>query len=372
MERSMTQGPDATPLVTLLKSAGYPRREAPLLYPAELFVELSGEDLRRRLYLTQDADGGELCLRPEFTIPLCKALIPELGEHGKAAVSYFGPVFRHRSGESGEFTQAGVESLGRTDTEAADADILSLALLSARMMGERRPAVRMGDAALLDAALAAIKAPAAFARRLKRRLAAGRSPAEAVAASSATEGVERFSGVLAAIGGSDPAAARAFVGDMLKMTGVSAVGGRSVDEIAGRFLARTREGEGEVSTAHQQFLSEFLSLTGTPDDVLFQAERLTKAAEIDIAATLASFERRTGFMAAGEIELDRIAVSPGFARNLDYYTGVVFEIIEAGSTAGKPLIGGGRYDGLMRRLGAARDIPAIGFAIWIERFGRGA
>ncbi|MGL5136146.1 MAG: ATP phosphoribosyltransferase regulatory subunit, partial [Beijerinckiaceae bacterium] len=98
----MTQGPDATPLVTLLKSAGYPRREAPLLYPAELFVELSGEDLRRRLYLTQDADGRELCLRPEFTIPLCKALLPELGEAGTAAVSYFGPVFRHRTGETGE------------------------------------------------------------------------------------------------------------------------------------------------------------------------------------------------------------------------------------------------------------------------------
>jgi ATP phosphoribosyltransferase regulatory subunit len=159
---------------------------------------------------------------------------------------------------------------------------------------------------------------------------------------------------------------------MLKMSGVSAAGGRSVDEIAGRFLARTREGEGEVSAAHRQFLSEFLSLSGTPDDVLLHVERLTKAAEIDIAATLASFERRTGFMAAGEIELDRIVVSPGFARNLDYYTGVVFEITEAASTAGKPLIGGGRYDGLMRRLGAARDIPAIGFAIWIERFGRGA
>ncbi|MGL5137299.1 MAG: ATP phosphoribosyltransferase regulatory subunit, partial [Beijerinckiaceae bacterium] len=285
--------------------------------------------------------------------------------------SYFGPVFRHRTGETGEFTQAGVESLGRSDVEAADADILSLALLSARMMGETRPVIRMGDAALLDAALGAINAPVAFSRRLKRRLAAGRAPADAlVAAAAAREGVERYAGVMAAIGGAEPAAARAFVSDMLKMSGVNASGGRSVDEITGRFLARTQDGEGDISAEHRMFLATFLSLSGAPDDVLYRAGKLTREAGIDIGSTLASFERRAGFMAASEIELDRITVSPSFARNLDYYTGMVFEIASETSAGGKPLIGGGRYDGLMRRLGAERDIPAIGFSIWIERFGR--
>jgi ATP phosphoribosyltransferase regulatory subunit len=41
-----------------------------------------------------------------------------------------------------------------------------------------------------------------------------------------------------------------------------------------------------------------------------------------------------------------------------------------GGTNG-PLVGGGRYDGLMTRLGATQPIPAVGFAIWIDTLARG-
>ena len=30
-------------------------------------------------------------------------------------------------------------------------------------------------------------------------------------------------------------------------------------------------------------------------------------------------------------------------------------------------VAGGRYDALLTRLGAAAPIPAVGFAVWIER-----
>jgi ATP phosphoribosyltransferase regulatory subunit len=42
----------------------------------------------------------------------------------------------------------------------------------------------------------------------------------------------------------------------------------------------------------------------------------------------------------------------------------VFELHRAGS--GGPLVAGGRYDGLLARLGAREAIPAVGFAASIE------
>ena len=57
---------------------------------------------------------------------------------------------------------------------------------------------------------------------------------------------------------------------------------------------------------------------------------------------------------------------PRLVRGLDYYRRTVFEVKSAALGAQDALIGGGRYDGLIRRMGGA-DIPAVGFASGIER-----
>ena len=97
-------------LAALFERAGYARANPALLQPADSFLELSGEDLRRRLYLTNDAQGQELCLRPEFTIPVCRAYLEGSQRSIPAQYWYCGPVFRHRNEGKGEFIQAGIES----------------------------------------------------------------------------------------------------------------------------------------------------------------------------------------------------------------------------------------------------------------------
>ena len=365
----MPQTPDTAPLIALLEAAGYPRAEAALLQRADLFLDLSGEDIRRRLYLTQDAAGTELCLRPEFTIPLCLGLV-EAGAPISVAMSYCGPVFRHRQGESGEFVQAGVESVGRTDAAAADAEILALAIESARLLGQPRPMIRMGDAELINGVIAALGVSPGVARRLKRRLAAGRKPSEALSQANGGSGLDRYAGVMAALEGQDSGAAHAFVGDMLSISGVSAAGGRSAAEIAERFLRKAREGEASLDAGKSAILEQFLSISGHPDQVAAEIRRTAKQHGLNIGAALDLYESRLGFMAAGGIDLAAITASPGFVRNLDYYTGMVFEIAPESPEMPKPLVGGGRYDTLLKRLGAAEDVPAVGFSIWIERFGK--
>jgi ATP phosphoribosyltransferase regulatory subunit len=355
-------------LITLLERAGYPRADVPLLQRADVFLDLSGEDIRRRLYLTQDAAGTELCLRPEFTIPLCLQAVTAAATPLKATMSYCGPVFRHRQGENGEFIQAGVESLGRTDAEAADAEVLSLAIEAASALGQTSPAIRMGDAGLIHGVLESLVVPQGLARRLKRHLAAGKSPREALGQASSSSGLGRYAGVMSALEGAKSDAAHAFVGDMLSISGVRAAGGRSAEEIAGRFLRKAQEGAGVLEPAKTEILEQFLSISGDPDQVATAIRKLGQTHGLDIMASVERYESRIGFMAAQGINLASITASAGFVRNLDYYTGMVFEIAPAAPDAPKPLVGGGRYDTLLKRLGSAEDVPAVGFSVWVERF----
>ena len=86
----------------------------------------------------------------------------------------------------------------------------------------------------------------------------------------------------------------------------------------------------------------------------------------DIGIALDQFERRTGFLEARGIDVKRVRFSTAFGRGFEYYTGLVFELTDPERT-GDPLVAGGRYDDLLTRLGASDPIPAVGFAVWIER-----
>ena len=60
----------AQQLVSSYVRAGYTPIDPPIVQPAEPFLDLSGEDIRRRMFLTSDPLEHELCLRPDLTIPL--------------------------------------------------------------------------------------------------------------------------------------------------------------------------------------------------------------------------------------------------------------------------------------------------------------
>ncbi len=141
----------ADALLLSFAQAGYIRSEPAILQPAEPFLDLSGEGIRKSLYLTTDASGEDLCLRPDLTIPVARDYLasPEAGK--PAGFSYLGPVFRYRGGQPSEFLQAGIESFGRQDRAAADAEMLALALEATAAFGLTDVEIRTGDVALFNA-----------------------------------------------------------------------------------------------------------------------------------------------------------------------------------------------------------------------------
>ena len=359
----------AEALVASYERAGYRRTAPAILQPAEPFLDLSGEDIRKRMYLTTAPGGGEFCLRPDLTIPVSRDYLASAAAGKPAGLCYLGPVFRHRADAGAEFLQAGIESFGRADKSAADAEMVALGLEATAHYGLPKPDIRMGDVALFAALIAGLDLAPAWKRRLVKDFNRKANLAQDLErlVLGGTNARPEYQGVLAALAGSDPKGARALVTDLLSIAGITAVGGRSVGEIADRFLEQAALGASARLPADVRALIErFLAIGGDPDDAAAALRALAEEGKLAISGVLDAFETRIGFLAARGVDVGRIRFSTGFGRGFDYYTGFVFELTDPTRT-GDPLVAGGRYDGLFTRLGSPDPIPAVGFAVWIER-----
>src|SRR5689334_20260190 len=361
----------AEALVASFERAGYTRVAPAVLQPAEPFLDLSGEDIRKRMFLTSDPHGHELCLRPDLTIPVSRDYLASSAAGKAHGFCYLGQVFRHRQNEPSEFLQAGIESFGRPDIAAADAEMLALGLEATAHYGLGAPDIRIGDVALFSALIAALDLAPAWKRRLIKDFNHKTSLAQDLErlTISASHARPEYQGVLAALAGSDPKGAHALVTDLLSIAGINAVGGRSVGEIADRFLEQAALGAStRLPRDVRALIERFLAIAGDPDQAAADLRALAKDANLAAALepALDLFEHRTGFLAAHGIDVKRVRFATAFSRGFDYYTGSVFELTDPART-GDPLVAGGRYDELLTRLGSPQPIPAVGFAVWIER-----
>jgi ATP phosphoribosyltransferase regulatory subunit len=357
----------ADALLLSFTQAGYERAEPTIIQPAEPFLDLSGEDIRKSLYLTTDATGEELCLRPDLTIPVARDYLASSRAGQAAGFSYLGPVFRYRWGQPSEFLQAGVESFGRQDRAAADAEMLALALQATSAFGVDDVEIRTGDVALFNALIDALQLYPVWRRRLVKdfnRKISLTDDIEQLTLKTAP-GRNEYEGVLAALAGSDRKAALALVTDLMSIAGTSNVSGRTVAEIADRFLEQSTLKAGALPRDASAIIKRFLSIAGEPDDAVAQLRALASDAKLDITGAVDQLEGRVGFMAARGVDVRKTRFSTAFGRGLDYYTGFEFEVHVKGDGA-EPLVAGGRYDGLMTQLGSAAPIPAVGFSVWVE------
>jgi len=357
----------ADALLLSFGQAGYVRAEPDILQPAEPFLDLSGEDIRKSLYLTTDASGEELCLRPDLTIPVARDYLASGRAGEPAGFSYLGPVFRYRSGQPSEFLQAGIESFGRQDRAAADAEMLALALEATSAFGLTDVEIRTGDVALFNALIDALELYPVWRRRLIKDFNRKVSLADDIErlTLATAPGRNEYEGVLAALAGSDRKAALALVTDLMSIAGTTNVGGRTVDEIADRFLEQSTLKSGVLPRDALATIKRFLAIAGDPDEAVAQLRALASDTKLNLSAAIDQFESRVGFMAARGIDTRLTRFSTSFGRGLDYYTGFEFELHARGNGT-EPLVAGGRYDGLMTQLGAPTPIPAVGFSVWIE------
>ncbi|MER8951423.1 ATP phosphoribosyltransferase regulatory subunit [Mesorhizobium sp. M0833] len=356
----------ASDIATLFAARNTHAVEVAVLQPADPFLDMAGEDLRRRIFLTESETGQTLCLRPEFTIPVCLDHIASQAGTPRR-YSYLGEVFRQRREGGNEFFQAGIEDLGDRDTAAADARSLAdaHALLSLVLPG-RELVVTLGDQTIFEAVLAALGLPRGWRMRLARAFGSAAMLEAALADLANPPRNSQLAGAVAALVlDGDLDALSAHIAGGMEEAGLSATAGRSPSEIARRLVEKAELRSVRLSNEAFAALKGFLAIDVPLDSAAGALESFATDAGLSLGAALENFAARAAAIASLGLPMSEIRYDAAFGRPLDYYTGLVFEI--AARDGDRPLAGGGRYDRLLTLLGAKTPIPGVGFSVWLDR-----
>ncbi|MGH6870420.1 MAG: ATP phosphoribosyltransferase regulatory subunit [Rhizomicrobium sp.] len=348
---------------------GYGRMEPSVLQPAEIFLDRSGEEIRRRTFTLDDPTGRELVLRPDLTIPVCKAWLDAKGKF-PARLCYHGLAFRHQPAEPDrptQFWQAGAELLGETDARKADAEILSLVVHAVRAAGLDAFDLKLGDLSLFSAFVDALDIPPQWRGRLKRHFWRG-GYFEALLArlsGAAPSGAQRL---LAHLGTLPEKDARPAFEGLMDMLGEAPQGGRTREEIVDRLIEQAADAAAlRLDPWIAKSLAALLSISGPAAQAVEKIRKLTKSAGVSLDAPLRAMTAKLDTLKTLGVDPRRVSFAARFGRNMEYYTGFVFELWSRDAEGPVQVAGGGRYDTLMEQLGARKHIPAIGCAIRTER-----
>lgn len=340
----------AADLLARMQAAGAQPVATPVLQPAETLLDLYGEDIRARAYVTHDPAFGEMMLRPDFTVPVVQAHMRDGAV--PARYCYAGTVFRKQSSaRAREYLQVGFEVFARADPAQADAEVF--ALFADLLQGhDLRPVT--GDIGILKAAVAGLETSDSRKAALMRHI---WRPA-------------RFRALLERMGGQGPLAqARAELvaglsaqpaGALIAEAG-QMVGLRSADEIAARIARLIADADTPpISRAQVTALESLLALSAPAPEALQSLRAVGWAA---LGPALDRLEARLDALASAGIDPARLPFEASFGRTtMEYYDGFVFGFIATRADL-PPVASGGRYDALTALLGQGRAIPAVGGVI---------
>ena len=372
-----TYGPDliatldqqANAILNVFASRGYARHESSVLQPADIFLDRSGEEIRRRTFELTDPSGRELCLRPDLTIPACKWQV-ESGNPYPARLCYNGLAFRHQPSEPHrptQFYQAGAELLGLEDRAAAEIEIMQLTVDVVRAAGLDAFEMKIGDLGLFSTLIDALDVPAQWRGRLKRHF-WRKGYFEALLQRLTSGAANDSQRLLAHLGSLETKEARVAVEGLLDMIGEAPLGARTREEIVDRLIEQAADAAAlRLDPKVANVITAVLEITGPAPKALADIRSLMKSAGVALEAPLSAMETRLDAIKSLGIDPAQVTFAAHFGRNMEYYTGFVFELWSRDAEGAVQVAGGGRYDGLLEALGAGRSIPAIGCAIRTER-----
>jgi len=343
---------EAARLRSFFETSGAKLVEADILQPARVLLDLYGEDIRARAYVTSDPMRGEQMLRPDFTVPVVQMHMD--GGAEPARYTYSGKVFRRQEedlGRASEYLQVGYEVFEREDPAGADAEVF--ALFNGVLRGKGLSAVT-GDMGILRAAIAGLstsdRRKAALSRHIWRP--------------------RKFRSLLDRYSGRTPLPmARAKLlelmetncSDVLLENAGAQVGLRREADVRARLdVIKADAQEKPISRNEAEMLEEILSLRAPAPQAL---ETLRDIA-VDLPTVgdaIIVLEARLNAMAQRGIDVAKLDFDASHGRSsMEYYDGFVFSFLKPGQP---PVATGGRYDALTKVLGQGRSIPAVGGVI---------
>jgi len=289
------------------KLYGYREIITPVVESYELVAAKAGEEVRARMYAFEDLGGRKVALRPEFTASVARLVATTMRNEPKPLRLFcVGSLYRYDEPQKGrfrEFWQSNFELMGSEKPEA-DAEVLLLTNTFMKAVGLRNYAFKVGHVGVLRNILSQEGIEEDTQNRIMQLM-----------------DKKQYEEALA----------------IVKEAKVSEKCLKTLQKLV------TIKGSNTISILEE--MAKLVKDYGAASDAVKNLEEILKLARESAK------------------ELD-ITVDAGFARGLEYYTGMIFEVYVPELDIA--LAGGGRYDKLVELFGG-EPTPAVGVAHGIDR-----
>ena len=331
-------------IIKTFKNNGFVLSEPDVLLDSEYIIERSGEKFRSSMLTFESEDGKIMCLRPDLTVASC---INYLQKKTSSKIYYSGQAYRRSNNKGSNFIndQLGIEILGSKNQTQDDFKVISTILNSVKKIKNKKIQVKVGDISLFKNLINALDMPERWRLRLIRHFWRPDYFEELL------KRLEKNTDIDAVTFDSDK---KRFY-EMTKIEKDKIIAGRTVSEILKRFDKKIKDPRSfsdgkKIVRIIKSFLKINCQLSKLDKKLLDFAKNnnLKKNIFKDFKSiqNLKKLNQEVNFIS-------------NFGRDVEYYTGIVFEVF-----AGKKEIArGGRYDDLLKSLGAKKNIPAVGAAI---------
>ena len=331
-------------IIKTFKNNGFVLSEPDVLLDSDYIIERSGEKFRSSM-LTFNSEGGKtMCLRPDLTVASC---ISFLQRKSSSKIYYSGQAYRRSSKKGSNFIndQLGIEILGSKNETQDDYKVISTILNSAKKIKKKKIKIKVGDIGLFKRLINALDMPERWKLRLIRHFWRPSYFEELL------KRLEKNTDIDAVTFDEDK---KRFY-EMKKLDQSKRIAGRSISEILKRFDKKLKDPRSftdgkKIVKIIKTFLQINCELSKLDEKLLDFAKKNNLKTNI--------FKDFKSILSLKKINQDILFIA-NFGRDVEYYTGIVFEVF----SGNKEIARGGRYDDLLKSLGAKKNIPAVGAAI---------
>ncbi len=331
-------------LLNLFKKKGFKVKEFENIIESKIIIERSGEIFKKSLLSFEDDNGNNFSLRPDLTISACLDYIKNI-KKGIYKYAYFDQAYRRTfSKESLVRNQLGCEIIGSTSLKL-NLEIINLIDQSLIKVSNKKTTIKINDINIFYSLVDSLKLPSRWSLRLKRHF----------------WRPEYFSELISRLSSNSDIQKNVFELDkksyfkMRKLDQNSMIAGRKISEILKRFEKKIKEPRSNIDGKRvARIVNKFLKINCSLKNAKSELKNFEAKNNLDL--------KLDGFDIFNlKFKNNDVIFSSNIGRNVEYYTGLVFEIIKKSKNLN--LATGGRYDNLIQILGASKKIPAIGGAI---------
>jgi histidyl-tRNA synthetase len=365
-------------------SYGYQGVDLPILERTQTYLWKSGQSSRRKLFTLKAGDSPDpqedLCLRPEITVSLLRAIQPLLPTAlFPIRLAYQGPVFRNQgiaAHTDSQFTQAGVELIGAGGAWA-DAEIVQVAYRGLEFLGLTDHRIVLGSlGTVIEMARLWIEErklrdflvenfsnlgkEVQSIAEIEQRLAELGFSVNSAPQADASQEEQELAAILNRLG---PEEGASLLAGLLKVLNLEVGPNRNFQDMMSRIVSKSnRNVQRDQLSKFLQAATELSTLHGPAYSTLSKLDDFIQRYGLS-REPLLELQQTLDLLIKSGIPQSQITVDLGFGRGLHYYSGLIFEI----QHRGRPLCGGGRYDGLSKIFGDPDPMPLVGFSYGIER-----